>query len=49
MNNRLLGSWTGFYLPPFFLAYEVIYHLASGSPLVIGPMLTAAPVSIFAS
>lgn len=48
-ENNLLGSWVGFYLPPFFLAYEVIYHLASGSPLIVGPMLVAAPVFFQAS
>lgn len=48
-ENNLLGSWLGFYLPPFFLSYGVIYHLASGSPLIVGPMLVAGPVAVIAS
>lgn len=42
--NSLCAVWVGFYLPPFLLAYEVIYHLVSGSPLMIGPFFPAIPV-----
>jgi len=42
--NSLCAVWVGFYLPPFLLAYEVIYHLVSGSPLMIGPLFPAIPV-----
>ncbi len=42
--NSLCAVWVGFYLTPFLLAYEVIYHLVSGSPLMIGPFFPAIPV-----
>lgn len=47
--NSLCIAWMGFYLPPFLLAYEIIYHLASGTPFWVAPILPAIPVAITAS
>lgn len=47
--NSLCIAWMFFYLLPFLLAYEIIYHLASGTPFWAEPILLAIPVVIMAS